>query len=378
MRFVALFVLAFPATALAQGTISGQGFGYPAGQFSARAMGSGGSLGPFDLISPINPAAIAPASEAELLIRRRGLLFAHVEPEFRSTENGSFSSSTRVSRFPLAGGSSRVARRGAVSLTFSTYLDRTWETTSINPGTVSGDPVDITTRYASEGAISDIRFAVGWLLGANLRVGGAYHAYTGENRLAINWDFPDTTPLGDVSQQLRLSYSGRAFSGGAIYSVPSQGSVSVYGRLGGGVKLRANDTLVSEAEMPDHIGVALRYIGLRGTTFAGGWESIGWSSMRALGTSDLDVRDTERLSFGLETTGPGIGSSDTYLRLGFHKRTLPFGALASEASETAFSAGAGFGLAFGNVDFGIQRASRKAGTARERAWLVTIGIAISP
>lgn len=378
MRIIAVLVLLLPATSLAQGTIAGQGFGFPAGQFSARAMGTGGALGPFDLISTSNPAAIAPSSAAQLLRRPRGLLFSHIEPEYRSTENGAFRSSTRVSRFPLAGGSSRLTRRGTVSLSFSTYLDRTWETTSITRGRVDGDDVDITTRYASEGSVNDVRFAFGWLLGNNLQAGVAYHAYTGENRLAIGWDFPDSTAFGDVSQQTRLTYSGRGVSAGAIYNVQTQGSASVYGRWGGSVRLRANDTVVSQANMPNHVGVALRYTGLRGTVFAGGWEKVEWSALRSLGTTDLDVRDTERFSLGLETSGPALGNTPTFLRIGGFRRTLPFDALGNEARETAFSAGAGFALAFGNIDLALQRAIRSAGSARERAWLLTIGIAISP
>jgi hypothetical protein len=305
-------------------------------------------------------------------------MFAHNEPELRSTESGNLSSTTRLSRFPRAGASGRLTQRGTIALTFSTYLDRTWETTSTTSSTVNGDPVDITTRYSSDGAVGDVRFALGWLVGSRLQVGAGYHAYTGENRLAIGWDFPDTTPFGDVSQQLRLSYTGRGVSAGAIYNVPLQGSVSVYGRWGGGAKLRANDTVVAQADMPDHLGVALRYTGLKGTTFAAGWESVEWSALRPLGTSSLDVRDTERISFGLETAGPGIGRSPTYLRLGGYRRTLPFDALGSEATETAFSGGIGVAITFGNIDFALQRAIRKAGSARERAWLLTLGLAIAP
>jgi hypothetical protein len=206
----------------------------------------------------------------------------------------------------------------------------------------------------------------------------AYHAYTGENRLAIGWDFPDSTPFGDVSQQLRLTYSGRGISAGAIYNVSSVGSASVYGRWGGGVKLRANDTVVAQADMPNHVGVALKYTGLRGTTFAVGWERIEWSALQNLGSAGLAVRDSKRVSLGLETTGPKLGSTPTFLRLGGFRRTLPFDALGNEVRETGFSGGAGFALAFGNIDMSLQRAIRSAGFARERAWLLTIGIAISP
>ncbi|MGE5750306.1 MAG: hypothetical protein ACM31F_10130, partial [Gemmatimonas sp.] len=40
----------------AQGTLSTQGFGYPTGQLSTRALANGGGIGEFDADSPINPA----------------------------------------------------------------------------------------------------------------------------------------------------------------------------------------------------------------------------------------------------------------------------------------------------------------------------------
>jgi hypothetical protein len=370
--FCAALATAPLAGAAAQGTIGGQGFGYPAGQMGARSAATGGALSPFDAISPVNPATI---SEWQ-----RTVLFFHIEPEYRSTDNAGNSASTRLSRFPLAGGATRIRGRGAFALTFSTYLDRTWETTAVTPGVVDGDEVDITTRNASEGAINDVRFALAWPIGTRIQVGGAYHAYTGENRLAIAWDFPDDRPFGDVAQQMRLSYSGRAASAGAVFSIPDVAAASVYGRWGGGLKLRANDTLVSEAEMPDHLGVSLRYSGLRGTTFAAGWERVQWTAMRNLGSTALGVRDGDKVSFGAETRGPTVGRTPVFVRFGGSRRTLPFDALGREVTETLLGIGAGFPVAAGrgNIDFALQRASRSAGGASERGWLFMLGIAISP
>ena len=63
MRFLSCFAtaaaLCFAAPALyAQGALSVQGFGYPGGELSTRALATGGSLADFDANSPINPAAL--------------------------------------------------------------------------------------------------------------------------------------------------------------------------------------------------------------------------------------------------------------------------------------------------------------------------------
>ena len=80
MRFLAGFAVAAAlcsaAPALcAQGATSVQGFGYPGGELSTRALGTGGSLADFDANSPLNPAA--------LLVGTRATVYVQYDPEFR-------------------------------------------------------------------------------------------------------------------------------------------------------------------------------------------------------------------------------------------------------------------------------------------------------
>lgn len=376
MRRIAAVLLAVGAAsaAHAQGTVGGQGFGYPAGQHGARSAGTAGALAPFDAVSAVNPAAVA--------LWRQSVVYFHLEPELRSTSLAGSRASTRVSRFPLSGGATRIRSNGSLAVTFSTYLDRTWETEAITSSEVGSDVVDVSTRYSSIGSINDLRVATGWQLGSSLRVGAAYHAYTGNNRLEIRWDFPDTLPFGDVSQSSVLVYTGRGVSGGAEWAIPKFGAVAAYARLGGRARLRVSDTLVAEASMPSHSGLAVRYDGIAGTTIAAGWERIGWASLADLGTATLGVRDSDKWTIGAEARGPSIGASPMFLRAGLGRRGLPFDALGKRVSETAITFGAGVAVARGrgNVDLGLQRLSRSAqgSGASERAWMFTFGLAITP
>src|SRR5262249_58476710 len=69
--------LAVPAfVAGAQSNLSSQGFGFPSGQFSTRAQGTGGAVGEMDPFSPINPATIGAFTSR--------ILFFQMEPEYRS------------------------------------------------------------------------------------------------------------------------------------------------------------------------------------------------------------------------------------------------------------------------------------------------------
>ena len=58
MRVVALCSLLLATAPLAaQGTVSGQGYGYPPGALGTRTQGTGGALTQFDEETPVNPGS---------------------------------------------------------------------------------------------------------------------------------------------------------------------------------------------------------------------------------------------------------------------------------------------------------------------------------
>ncbi|HUK64261.1 MAG TPA: hypothetical protein VLV15_13035, partial [Dongiaceae bacterium] len=54
----AAIVVAAAAGATAQSTLSTQGYGYPAGPMSSRALATGGGVAELDPLSALNPAAL--------------------------------------------------------------------------------------------------------------------------------------------------------------------------------------------------------------------------------------------------------------------------------------------------------------------------------
>lgn len=372
-RIFACVLVAFaPVAAAAQGVLGSQGFGYPTGQYGGRAAGTAGALAPFDAVSAVNPAALADW--------RASVLFFHLEPEYRSTHANSRDVNTTEARFPLIGGAERLTSHLAVGVTFSTYLDRTWQTAALATHPIGADTTQVTTRYTSNGAINDLRLAAAWTFTPRFRLGVGAHVYTGENRLTIGWEFPDTTPYGNVLQSSQLSYTGNAASIGAEWDVVKHATIAAYARRGGTMRMRLGDTLLSKSDAPNHTGAAIRYDGLAGTVIAAGWERVTWSALTDLSTKGLVVHDADRVTLGLESRGPVIGRTPVYLRLGVASRGLPFEADGAQVHETIISGGAGYALAQDhlNLDFGLQHASRTAGSLRERAWLVTLGFAITP
>ena len=362
----------------AQGSLAGQGFGYPPGQLSTRALGTGGGLAEFDPVSPLNPAAL-------VSFGRTAFAFQY-DPEFRTTQVGSATAHNTIARFPVISLGVPFRQRFTLGVSASTFLDRSFTTQYPTTTVIGGQSVLANETVESRGSIADIRVGVGAYVARWLSVGIAAHRYTGENRLVSGRQFVDTTQFGSVSDSSTLSFSGSAISAG-VEVIPVRGlSIAGSARRGGRLRSERGDTTVRSANAPDRYGVGVRIDRITGATFAASYARTDWSSMRGLGTT-IDTRDAQELMGGVEAVGPSIGSAPLVLRLGARRRTLPFAIDSARIRETAFTGGLGLPLAGGRAlaDLALQRASRTpdGGTtvvqgAREHAWTLSVGFTIRP
>lgn len=386
---VSLVVLQ-PARASAQGSLSGQGYGYPTGELSTRAIATGGSIAEFDPASPINPASLGSwgASPINSAIRQwwgRTGFTAQYDPEYRRTTSSSGSKSNMIPRFPLLAIALPWKERLELGISAATLLDRTFSTTLTSSGTLGGTPVTGTQRVESRGSITDVRLAGAYNIGKRLSLGVGAHVLTGQNRVVSARTFTDTTEFGDVSDSTAVDFSGVAFSGGAEWRIVRGVSVAGSYRKGGTIRAERNDTTLRQATAPDRIGVGLRVDRLTGTSFTAGYSNTKWTNMRGLGVSALRVSDAPEFSFGLESLGPRLGPTQLLARLGGRHRTLPFGIGNQDVKETAIAAGLSAPINGGRAvfDFTTQRASRTltGGAihgAKENAWTLSFGLTVRP
>ncbi len=372
-----------PRRAAAQGALSVQGFGYPTGQLSTRALGTGGALAEFDPVSPVNPAS--------LLEFNRTFAAFQYDPEFRQVQAGGVRQNNTVARFPIVTAGGPFARRRAVfSLSASTFLDRTFRTRSVDTTQFGGVAVPVTNTVESSGSIADVRLGVAYYVSPVLRVGLAAHALTGENRLVAGRQFGDTSRFLDRSDSTALDYGGSAVSAGAELTPVRGVRLAASYRRGNGMRTRVGDSTLSRASVPDRAGLALRVDRVPGAAIAVAWSRTTWSRMAPLGSAALRVRDTDDLSAGVEAAGPRVGELPVVLRLGARRRGLPFGVggvSGADVNETAFGGGVGLPLGGGRAlaDLGVQRAIRSVDGgpaavrgARERAWLLSVGFTVRP
>lgn len=375
LSVVALAVFVVSSSGNAQGALSLQGLGFPPGELSTRAEGTGGAVADFDALSVASPASIAGVTSAAL--------FLQYAPEFRRVTAGSGSAKTTTARFPLIAAIIPMGSAWTLGFSSSTFLDRSYATSAQQPQQV-GDTVDIvefTERTKVLGAINDLRVALAWRGSPKFSVGVGGHIFTGGNRVTFDQIFPDSAKYVSTSQNTRVSFTGFAGSLGIEYHPSRTIGFALSGRKGGELRAEAGDSAIGSGRLPDHFSTSVTYDGITGASLSARVAHDSWSSLGSLSSSNVQAFDGWDASVGAEASGPRILQRLVMLRAGTRFRTLPFGFNGEKVSETAFMAGFGAPLTRdrASFDFAIQRAVRSgSGDAKERGLILSFGLRVSP
>jgi hypothetical protein len=372
----ALSLAALPRAARAQGTLSTQGFGYPTGEMSARALGTGGAIAEFDPYSATNPGALAGIGATAL--------YMQAEPEFRSLRAAAGTQSGMIARHPLTGLAVPFHGSWVVGVSVSNLLDRSFETTERRSETIGDTVLGTTNLFKSDGAIGDVRVALAWLPVSWLRLGVAGHAITGDNRLTATERFDDSSRFAPIADTTTVTYVGTALSAGVQAFAGSVLGVAASYRRGGGMSVKHADSTLASANVPDRLSLSAAFVGIKGTMLAVRTSHDTWTRMRGLGSATLPISDAWDTSVGADVLGPRWGDRSIQLRAGGRWRTLPFGLANSEVKETSVSMGLGTLLARGRIGLDLAgiRASRSPVSStvdlHETAWTVSVGVTVRP
>jgi hypothetical protein len=372
-----LALLSFPLVGRAQGTLSTQGFGYPTGEMSTRAIGSGGATADFDAFSSTNPASIA-ASQGSLL-------YVQVEPEFRHlTNDGGGSQKNTIARHPLATLAVQIRPTLFGGVTVSNFLDRSFETQERRTTLIADTSVATTNTFKSNGAIGDVRAALAWTPKTWVRLGIAGHVISGDNRLRSTEVFDDSVRFAAISDTTTVTYVGSALSAGVELFAGSVAAFAVSYRKGNSMSVKHQDTTIATANVPDGISMSAAFVGIKGTMFAVRTSKDSWTRMEGLGSDSLPITNGWDTSVGADVLGPRFGQHVVQIRAGGRWRTLPFGLMNSEIKEKTLNFGVGTLLARGRlgVDLAAIRASRSPVSSdvpfHESAWTMSFGVTVRP
>jgi hypothetical protein len=183
-----------------------------------------------------------------------------------------------------------------------------------------------------------------------------------------------------LAQTARLTFSGRAVSGGVVY-LPRDGVVlGASFRSGGELSTALNDVHSATAKVPARWGVGASWLVIPGATLNARIDQTRWTDLDGLGTASVFTFDAREIGVGADVVGPSVAGVPMMLRLGVRDRTLPFGVNGDRVPERSFSFGAGLPVARGRgqLDVALQRAVREVGISTERSWFLSVGVGIRP
>jgi hypothetical protein len=371
--FVAIAIAAVSSRAGGQGALSLQGLGYPTGELSARAEGTGGGVADFDALSLVSPASIAAVGSAAL--------FFQYSPEFRRVTAGSNTAKTTTARFPLVAGVLPMGQSWTLGLSSSTFLDRSSETSLVRQQLIGPDLVDVTEHNKVLGAINDGRLALAWAPTPAFHIGVGAHVFSGSNRITFSQLFPDSSKYVSTTQTGRMSFAGFAGSLGLEYRPSRAIGFAISGRKGGDLRAQSGDTAIGTGRIPDHYSASVTYDGITGASISARVAHDAWSSLGSLSSTGTKAFDGWDTGVGAEVTGPRILSRIIVVRAGARVRTLPFGFNGEKVNEKSFVAGLGVPLTRdrASFDFAVQRANRTAGAGvKETGYILSFGLRVSP
>jgi hypothetical protein len=385
--------------ARAQGALSLQGLGYPAGGISTRAEGAGSSLADFDALSVTSPASIAGVGASAL--------YFQYSPEFRRVTTPGGTAKTTTARFPVVLGILPMGQSWTLGLSSSTFLDRSLQT-SLSRTEVVGDATDtvtVTEQNKVLGAINDVRLALAWSGGSVLRIGVGGHVFSGSHRITLSSIYPDSSKYISTSQSGRLSYAGFAASIGVEIHPSRTIGLALVARKGGDLRAQSNDSTIGTGRVPDHYSGSIAFTGLPGTMISARLAHDGWSSLGSLSATGIRAYDGWDGGVGIEATGPRFLQRIITVRAGARFRTLPFGlpdqpiltfqdcnvvsfctdtqvaSPSHKVSEKSFAFGFGIPLTRDQaaLDLSFAHATRDAGTdVKERGFIMSFGLRVSP
>jgi hypothetical protein len=365
-------------SARAQGNVSTLGQGYPPGQLSTRDLGSGGAFGEVDAQSPLNPAALGGWGTI-------GLHFQY-DPEFRTVSAGGVSEHTTTNRFPLFIGAIPLGHF-TIGLSFSTLLDRTWETNQksvIPPEVTDPLPDTVTKTFRSTGGISDLRLGVAWAATPWLAVGAGVDWFTGQNQILQQATFSDTLQGRDFPSVFnsQISYGGIGASAGIILRPISSLALAGSFRVGGNTRARNGDsTTLGNGNIPARAGGSVTFSGVPGVSLGARVDWEQWSKLNDLSVGDVTAKDGIGWSGGADIQGPKLLDRVIVLRIGGGRRALPYVVDGIQIHETNIAGGIGipFGRGRVTIDISVLHDWRTsvAGVS-ENAFITSTGLTIHP
>jgi hypothetical protein len=300
------------------------------------------------------------------------------------------SSSSSGNRFTGIGVSYPVRTWGVLTLTYGAALDQRWSFERRDTLDLQGDArLEIADRFTSDGGISAVRLGFAHRVAPSLAVGAAVGVYTGSSTRLFTRVFDTLAADVDIEplqSSGHWSFSGPTASFGAMTDVGDVFRAAVTLTWSGTLDADPSEDTEGASRSYD-MPLELR-AGMSGALAPDLNASVSYSWADWSGTADdLDLSGDGKatsLGAGLEWEAATLFGRGMPLRLGWHRATLPFQILDADASESAFSFGAGLmllaredGIPLARVDLALERGTRDAAAVKESFLRSTLSVRVA-
>jgi hypothetical protein len=332
----------------------------------------GGGLGSLDPLGAVNPASISDLNTVTVL--------ATSGTSFRNyTFGGDTVSGLHDTRFPYAiAGGPIPSSNFTLAVSYSSYLDRTYDLSAADSVGLRGSRVAVTDRIASDGGVADVRGALAWSdRSHHLSLGIGAHLFSGSAKLLATRQFSDSA-YRTYNEQGEEQMGSAGVSVGALVRVGSAIHLAAAARAENNLSLTIDSTEVAQVHLPMALTGGLMISPSDALRWATTVTFQNWSRARVdSATIGGAVFDTWEVGSGLEL---GAGSALFPLRVGARYSQLPFSPSTTQAHELAFSAGTGRAFAHGRglLDATVERVLRDGAGVTERAWQLAFSLTVRP
>lgn len=379
---VLTFTLVEGAPAAAQSLFNAAGLGTPVEALDgrARAMGSVGIGLMGRSIMPTDPGGLARLGIST------GVMAA--SPSWVDySASGDRSGSFQGNRFPLLG-IGYPFFGGMASVQIGSFLDQSYEVTSIGEADLGSGPVRTTDVFTQDGSVSNVNLGFSRGIGETFSAGVTVGRYAGSLDRTLVRTYGEEDEEGNVDTYVESgvwSWAGWSMTVGGSADFDEfrvAASVQIPSSLDGNA---SDETRGSDRSFTLPVQYRVGATAMLGPSVLvhGSAVLADWSTTQDDLTGGAFATDGSGFGVGVELSRARLLGRDAPLRFGFRRVGLPFAFEDESVIEQTFSGGFGLelnetaGVVLAGIDISIERGRRSGADLTENFWRATLSLLTS-
>jgi hypothetical protein len=346
----------------------------------ARALGNVGVGLRGGSFMPTDPAALG------WLVVSTGVMAAQPSwVDFESDQGAS--GKVQGTRFPLLGIAYPLLK-GMMSVQVGSFLDQSYQATSVGEIDFGLGPVTTTDDFEQDGSVSNINFGFARMIGSQVSVGLTLGRYAGSVIRTLTRTYGDeqTQDVDDYIEQGEWTYKGHSFTAGVAADIGSSVRASMSVQVPTALDAEATEETRGadrSYDLPVQYRVGASALVGSGLVVTGSMMLADWSGAQDDLAGIGRAANSNGLGLGVEFSRAQLWGKDAPIRFGYRQTGLPFSFDDSGTTERVLAGGFGLalsrsgGITLAGVDLAIERGRRSGGGLTENFWRATISLLAS-